>query len=370
MAAIYCGIMNKNANKKGYGCIALKIGRNMKINISFETIDEILELSRQVKNGSLDMERLNKVLDHPDYQVEFERYRGRVAREEFVDFFSNFFSIDYEKITNEDLKARYEAMKYFFDNLDNYIIECNKIKKFSKEIFEKQAEIAKRGLPDDFKFEEVSFIFNLGIGMSFGYPYKDYTVYDIVYLVKNESFESFLSILAHEIHHVGINHLESTLDIDKLSIEEMFYLYLSGEGLAVKYCNNCEGNMTKKIYDSKPNLGMDSFTWKYLNDDFEDTFKTFKKHIGMIRSGEIKTIDDLNKIFYGYWMNAYTSDQDKNEPPKLRQTRNYSFGCDVWGVIHDVFGKEKVFEVFKNPKFFPEVYNEAVRKIGKGMYTI
>ncbi|MDF2672567.1 MAG: putative zinc dependent peptidase [Clostridiales bacterium] len=342
----------------------------MKINISFEVIDEMLELSRQVKDGRLDMERLNRVLDHPDYQIEFERYNGRVSREEFIDFFSNFFSVNYEKITNRDLKTRYDNMKYLFDNIDYYKTECNKIKQFSKDIFKKQAEIAKRGLPDDLEFEEVSFIFNIGIGMSFGYPYKDYTVYDIVHLIRNETFESFLSVLSHEIHHVGISQLENTLDLDKLSLEGLFYLYFSGEGLAVKYCNNGEGNLTKRIYDSEPNLGMDLFTWKYLNDDFEDTFQTFKKHINMIRSVELSTRENLNKIFSDYWMNAYTSEQDKNEPPKLKQSRNYSLGNDIWGVIHDVFGKEKVYEVFKNPECFPDVYNEAVKKIGKDMYTI
>jgi hypothetical protein len=342
----------------------------MKVNISFDTIDEMLELSRQVRDGRLDMERLGRVLNHLDYQIEFERYNGRVSKEEFIDFFSNFFSIDYEKITNKDFKARYDNMKHLLDNIDYYITECNKIKQFSKDIFEKQAELAKRGLPDDLEFDEVSFIFNIGIGMSFGYPYKDYTVYDIVHLVRNETFESFLSVLSHEIHHVGINHLENTLDMDKLSIEGLFYLYFLGEGLAVKYCNNGEGNLTKRIYDSEPNLGMDSFTWKYLNDDFDDTFKTFKKHISMIRNGEIKNREDLNKIFFDYWMNAYTYDQDKNEPPKLKQSRNYSLGNDIWGVIHDVFGKEKVYEVFKNPECFPEVFNDAVRKIGKVMYTI
>lgn len=342
----------------------------MKIDISFETIDEMLELSRQMKEGRLDMERLNRVLDHPDYQIEFDRYNGRVSREEFVDFFSNFISIDYEKIINKDFKARYDDIKYLLDNLDYYTTECKKIKQLSKEVFEKQVEIAKRGLPSDMEFDKVSFIFNIGIGMSFGYPYKDNTVYDIVQLIRNESFESFLSVLSHEIHHVGISHLENTMDIDKLSVEGLFYLYFSGEGLAVKYCNNCEGNLTKRIYDSEPNLGMDHFTWKYLNNDFNDTFRTFKKHISMIRSGEINNRGDLEKIFFDYWMNVYTYDQDKNEPPKLKQSRNYSFGNDIWGVIHDVFGKEKVYEVFKNTELFPDVYNAAVRKIGKEQYTI
>jgi uncharacterized protein YjbK len=65
----------------------------------------MLELSRQVRDGRLDVERLGRALDHPDYQIEFERYSGRVSREEFIDFFSNFFSVDYEKILNRDLKA-------------------------------------------------------------------------------------------------------------------------------------------------------------------------------------------------------------------------------------------------------------------------
>lgn len=51
------------------------------------------------------------------------------------------------------------------------------------------------------------------------------------------------------------------------------------------------------------------------------------------------------------------------------QSRDYSFGNDIWGVIHDVFGKDKVYEVFRNPDIFLEVYNDAVIKIGKEKYV-
>lgn len=141
-------------------------------------------------------------------------------------------------------------------------------------------------------------------------------------------------------------------------------MYFSGEGLAVKYCNNAEGVLSKSIYQSANNIGLDDFTWKYLNDDFYNTMANFRKTISDIRDNNIRSVDELDKLILGYWMNPYTEEQDKKEIPKLKHFRLYSFGNDIWGIIHDCFGKSVVFETLRNPESFPVIFNNCLHKIG------
>ncbi len=343
----------------------------MNINVRYETVYEMLELCKQLKEDRLDLKRLEKLLEHEDYQVEFARYKGRVSKEEFIDFFSNFFKLNYDEITNDDFKAHYQNYTYLFENLELYEKECEKLKDYTEEMFIEQTKKALLGLPKGFEYGDLNFIFTISIGMSFGWVHENNSHFDVIQLIKMNTLEGFKSSLAHEIHHIAMNRIfDDVLDFEKISPEELFYVYFSGEGLAVKYCNNAEGNLSKSIYDEQKNIGLDEYTWEYLNNDFEDTFNTFKNQVNMIRSREIKDTGGVQNLIGQYWMNFHTPEQDKNEPPKLMQCRLYSFGNELWGVIHDAFGKEKVFETIRNLKEFPKVYNDSVKKIGKEAYMI
>lgn len=343
----------------------------MKIEVSYETVGEMLQLCRQLKEGVLDRDRLESLLDHEDYQLEFARYQGRVSREEFIEFFINFFDLNYQEITNDDFKSHYENYQYLFANLDLYERECQKLEQYTKEDFALQAEIAMKGLPEDVSLPELKFVFTISIGMSFGWVYGNCSHFDVIQLVKEFGVEDFKSAVAHEIHHIGMNKFYEQIDLEGLSLEELFYLYFSGEGLAVKYCNNAEGHLSKPIYKGETNVGLDDFTWEYLNNDFDDTYNHFIEHLEMIRSGKINSREELERdLIQKYWMDTHTKEQDSDEKPRLKHFRLYSFGNEIWGVIHDVFGKDKVFKTLRNLATFPKVYNEAVKKIGREEYSI
>lgn len=49
----------------------------------------------------------------------------------------------------------------------------------------------------------------------------------------------------------------------------------------------------------------------------------------------------------------------------LTQPICYFIGADIWGLIHDEFGKEKVFELFDEPKDIFSVYNQSLKNIGR-----
>lgn len=343
----------------------------MQINIRYSTIPKMLELCKRHKEGRLNKFELEELLEHEDYKVEFDRYnneggpRGGFSKEEYVDFFMNFFTLNQEDIKNQRLKMRYDQLKYLFDNLSFYEENYKKVHSITKEHVLKGLECTYYGLPDEIRFERLDIIFSIGLGNSGGWFYKCFSHYDIVQFLKDFDVDTIVNTIAHECHHIGYMKLCSIIDCDNLSPEEYLYFFLAGEGLAVKYCNNGEGILTKKIYNSQVNIGLDTYTWSYLKNDFEDTFTEFKMQINKIRNGEIKNIDDLSSYISEYWMSLYTKEQLNTELPKLKHSRNYFFGCDVWGLIHDVYGNEKVFETLTDLKQFPYIFNSALEKVGR-----
>ncbi|QTA37535.1 hypothetical protein JYK00_07310 [Thermosipho ferrireducens] len=342
----------------------------MDFKIRYSTVKPMLELCQKLKDGKLEREELNGLLSHEDYEIEFERYEGRVSKNEFIEYFLNLMDLTEKDICNEDLKIHHKYYKDLLDNLEFYVEKNNELSRLTPELFKEQIEIALRGLPDDINLPDLNFIFTIGIGQSFGYVHKNNMHFDFLQLVKNMSIDDFCASIAHEVHHVGMNLIYENIDINTISLEELFYLYFSGEGLAVKYCNNAEGVLSKSIYDGPKNVGLDSFTWEYLNNDFDNTMRQFKKTIEDIRNNVIKSREELEKHIAEYWMNPYMDGQSKDEIPRLKHFRLYSFGNDIWGIIHDCFGKETVYDTVKNPGKFKDVYNSALEKLGREEYKI
>ena len=318
--------------------------------------------------------QLETLLDHPDYQIEFARYGDRVKKSELIDFILNFQLMERSMVKNEDLLVRYDYYKYLIEHLDDYYQKLDVIDQiFTPEILKEQGDLALQGLPEGTKFGEVTFLFTIGIGMSFGYPHqsqkgKSYIHFDFIMLVKDFSLEQIRHCIGHEVHHIAMNKIHDSLDTENMPLEQFFFLIFSGEGLAVKYCNNAQGVLSKAMYPNTPvNIGLDEFSWKYLTDDFDQTFEMFKKHLSMIKNGEISSREQLMGVFQQYWMNAKTSEQTPDEPPRLKQSRFYSFGNELWGLLHDTYGLEKVYAIINNLNDFVPFLNKALTKLNLEM---
>ena len=338
----------------------------MQFSINYSSIYTMLQLCNELKSGNVNEKEISQLINHEDYKFEFSRYKNRVSEEEFINYFLNLPNLNEDSITNNDLKIHHKYYMYLLDNLDLFIDKEKELNKwFKKNIFEEQINYALKGLPDDLKLPELKFIFTIGIGQSFGYVHGNGMHFDFLQLIKEKSLGDFCSTIAHEVHHVGMNLIHESIDFNTLTLEGMFYLYFSGEGLAVKYCNNAEGILSKPISDGPKNIGLDSFTWEYLNNDFDNTMNQFKETIRKIRNNEIKSTEELVSHLEEYWMNPLTKEQKQGDVPKLKHFRLYTFGNDIWGVIHDCFGKGVVYETLKNPENFPVVYNRALQEIGR-----
>jgi hypothetical protein len=349
----------------------------MPINVSINTLDSMYTFLKNLSNGSFNEQEIDSILDHPDYQIEFLRYGERVTKERFKNYLLHVLELTKEQIENEDLQVHHSCYEYFFDDMKKFEDEILKIEQiFSSEFIKDQLNIARNGLPDDLKIGDITILFTFGIGMSFGYPYTNelgehFIHFDVLQLVRDFSIEELKYQLAHEIHHIGVNQLHDKIDLSKIPLEQLFLLFFSGEGLAVKYCNNAKGVLSKFLYrDKEPNLGLDHKSWNYLNDHFNEYFNHFVEDLHNIREGKIINQEELGNIVSSYWMNAHTEEQSEDETGRLKQLPLYSFGNDLWGVIHDQFGKEQVYDLFNNLDEFIPKYNEAIKSIGKSEFLL
>ncbi|TVP94554.1 MAG: hypothetical protein EA374_06565 [Acholeplasmatales bacterium] len=340
----------------------------MKITVHNTTVPMMIAWLKDHQSGQASATQLDSILAHPDYAFEFERYGDAVPKEAFKALLLNLPEV-YEDARNlVHLRMRAQPLHDFYKRLDTYKAQLPLIE-IPEHIIDAQTRLARAGLPDDIGIEHVQIIITLGIGASFGYVHGHHVHFDFLQLAKEKSAAEFQASLAHEIHHVGFNHLLNPSYLQTLSLEALFYLYFSGEGLAVKYCNNAEGVLSKALYGGPKNIGLDPFTWRYLNDDFDKTFKHFKATRKAIKDGHF-TREDFQTDLRTYWMHPYTDQRDTNDTPDLKQFRLYSLGNDLWGVIHDAFGKEKVYATLRNLDTFPDVFNAAVSHIGKPAYRL
>ncbi|MHA1303665.1 MAG: DUF5700 domain-containing putative Zn-dependent protease [Candidatus Heimdallarchaeaceae archaeon] len=338
----------------------------MSIEFSVETIPLMFKLLDKLKNNELKKKELLDLLSHPDYQVEFKRYKGRISKEEFIDFFLNYFKLEVDKITNPDLRIQYDFIRMYYEDPDKYKTYYTRLKNLSFDLIEKEYRRALKGLPSSVNINNIKMAITISIGRSGAWAYNNNIHFDLLKLVSVTTFEGFVANIAHEIHHVGFNQYCENIDFKNIDLESLFYFCFASEGLAVKYCNNASGILSKSIYsDEQENIGIDAESWHYLKEDFADTYQNFKTHISMIRSKAIIDQQELLQIVKDYWMNFHKKDQAETEVPKLRFCRLYSMGNEIWGLLHDTYGKERTFEILKNLHQFPEAYNEALKKIGR-----
>lgn len=339
------------------------------IDIRYETIEPMLDILQAIQRQQDVIEDIEQLLQHPDYQMEFDRYGKRVSKEDFKSYLMSGLELSLVDRDNDDLKHHHTYYQHAMENLAANRQAVKRLDDLTPAFLQQQVEIARHGLPDGYSLGDLQCVFTVGIGQSFGYVHDRCVHFDFLQLVKDQSMETFLSSLAHELHHVGMLSLMHELDWNKLSLENQFYFYFSGEGLAVKYCNNAQGILSQNLHPDMPNVGLDPDSWTYLMDDFPHAFDRFIDTIRRIRGGDLCTHGDLMDELNSYWHNPDVLDEH-GEVQRFKHSRIYSMGNEIWGVIHDVFGKERVFEVLYDLDSFPDAYNQAVKRLDFHQYCI
>lgn len=317
----------------------------------------------------LDRKKVEELANHEDYQFEFRRYENRITPAEFIDYFMDFENLELQDIENKDLKNHHSYWLDLYNNSDWYEKKVRDyFETFNADIIEEAYEIAVKGFPEDYKFTDCKIVYTCGIGQSFGYANENGIHFDMMQLFRDWENKYFKEIIAHEIHHLIF---QENIKFDENNLESYFLQWFAIEGLAIKFTNNAEGMISKRIHSEQPvHLGLDEESIKYLRDTFDIYYAEFKKTICNIRNGHINTIDEVNRLIFGYWFNLYVDDQDKNEIPKLKQPKLYFLGNDLWGTLYDVYGMKELYETLNHPETFVRKFNQALYKLNKEKYLI
>lgn len=331
----------------------------------------MLDIMEKFNAGNDVRQELSELLEHEDYQIELERYQNHpydigFTKEEYIDYFINIRNIDVNSIASKALKYRVDDLLYILDNVDYYRTVYQKVKGIDEELVLKAIEKARFGLPDNIELNDIRIIFTIGLGMSGGWIYKNNTHYDLKIVVDDKTTGGLLNTIAHECHHMGYNQIFENYHYTELDnpIDSTIILYLSGEGTAIKYCNNFEGELTSKIYSDEV-MSVIMTSYNYYLSNFDIIYQKFKSDINALRSGEITNLKEFEEIFTKHYFYRDVEIDGKLVENYLLQPVAYFLGADIWGLIHDTYGREKVFELLENPKHFFKYFNEALFKINR-----
>lgn len=151
-------------------------------------------------------------------------------------------------------------------------------------------------------------------------------------------------IIIHEMHHLQTQKIIGNYRsfTQNFSLPDDYIFRFTGEGLAIKFCNNAEGVLSKRL-DNNLNANIGIRAMNILNNHFEEHFNLFNNT--RIKQNSI-SVDEIDEQFESYWWNPYLY---KDEISFLDQTPIYSFGNEIFGCIFDAFGIEIMFECFQNP---------------------
>ena len=338
----------------------------MKIIPHTSSIPQMLNFLRDLKNQRASKEDLVKLLNHPDYDYEFKRY-ALPSKEPLVEYLMQLNTIYPEDIPELTPKQRQFMLRHkhskwlaAYENPGYYESLHNKINTYlTEDLLENICISVTNGLPDGVETDNIRAISTMSIGTSFGYVYDGAFHFDIMG-IDDGKLDTLPELIAHEVHHLVFMKYISAF-YDSLTPEERYIFNFSGEGLAIKFCNNAKGAISKQIDASKPaNTGLDAFSMKYLNERFHECYLVFEDTLDKIRAGKMND-DDISKQFNDFWLKFHIEGQTPNDEPALKQPRMYSFGNDLYGSIYDAYGKDVLFDCVQHPlkalKYFTDIVN-------------
>lgn len=322
----------------------------------------MLEYLTRPNTESSSIVLVRNIFEHQDYQFEVKRY-GLHSVENLVSYFSRLKSIQAEDIPDlsDDRKnALRDKHNLWLDCASNPQKYYNRYEKLKHILCEENIQNLQRKLsaafPNDIAINDASIVSTLSFGPSFGYVYENALHLDLFGIEDICTIEELPYIILHEMHHLQIQKLIGSYNsfTKDFSLLDDYIFRFTGEGLAIKFCNNAEGIVSKRIDNHlNANIGIPAIS--VLNNHFEEHFNLFKDTIKRIKQKSV-TASEIDEQFRSYWWNPYLY---KNEVAFLDQTAIYSFGNEIFGTIFDAFGTEILFECFYNPTKAIEYFNRT-----------
>ena len=329
--------------------------------LRMSSIPLMLEYVSGLASHPGDRETVRQIFAHEDYQFELRRYEIS-STEHLVDYFSRLNTIAPEDIPDlgsgyrrNHLREKHGQWLDCADNPQKYADRFERLRAFFTDDFlaemqEKLTAMFPRGtemLPDPAVVSTLSF------GRSFGYPHEGAIHLDLFGIDEYVSLEDLPRIVLHEMHHLQMMKMAEGVSGEQ-SLLDQYIRGFAWEGMAVKFCNNAEGVISRRIEpDQPPDLGVPSIP--LLNEHFPEHFRLFCETVERIRAGAF-TKADMERQWEEVWFNAYLY----GEKP-LDQLAVYSFGSELYGCVYDAFGLDAVFECFYHPARLTGYFNRADR---------
>ena len=330
--------------------------KQMRISIHQETVSPMIAWLKEARErGDRNEGKLRAILSMPDYSVEFRRYSEPnlpvcgICFEEAVDFFLHFDEKDFE---NPRLASKKESFLAFYHDLDSRIQKIQMLENIMPEDLQVVEQLLKNGLPDSLmaEIDHFTVLLTVSIGNSMGWPYGEYIHFDVANLDSLEDKDTFLHVLAHEIHHI----MFSRLLPEEMSPRQYFFVNFAFEGLAVHFCNNAATPEKPSKY-SGPMLGMDEAGWEFYAQQHTELIQK------VLDDGEKSkglTMEQVDELISGYEQFTFTS-LKTGETRTVLQYPTYYAGCCLWGSIDLCLGKERLFEVLTSYDGFLDAWEEA-----------
>lgn len=331
----------------------------MKLRMS--SIPLMLEYVSNLKDAPGDREAVRRILDHEDYRYERGRY-GIGSTDHLVDYFSRLTAIAPEEIPDLSGDHRKNSLR---DKHGLWLDCAAHPEKYGDRLERVKAVFTDRFLADMQRRLEAMFpagtemiaspyvVSTLSFGQSFGYPYGGGLHIDLFGVERYCSIGELPRLVLHEMHHLQVQKMEQAAGLlDRFGPLERYLFGFAGEGLAVKFCNNAEGVVSKRLEPGEaPNQGVPAIA--ELNRHFPEHFRLFCGTVRRIAAGEL-TQEDVDRQFGEYWFNAYLYGDRM-----LEQTPVYSFGSELYGCVYDAFGLDAVYECFYHPARLISYFNRA-----------
>lgn len=341
------------------------------MNISKETIPKMLEILELLdKNSDIDA-LIKELLNHEDYKVQFDFFQNhhaniRFTKEEYIYFLSNIRTINPEHIRSNALKHRVDDLISIIDNISFYREVYNKLEEINEVVFDELINRVNNVMPIKVNFEDVRIVFAIGLGVTGGFLYEDTIFLDFKKVISDKSFQGVLNTLCHELYHYGF-YKTFSINTDNQIVHcrsSLLFYYLGQEGLAVKFGNNFEGKLTKKINEENEST-VDEISCRYYHEHFNEIFETLKSDLHYLEEKLGLGVEDVENIFVEHYLNRNIMIDCVLHEFYLKNPITYYLGADIWGLIYDVFGRSVVNDIITSPNKFKHFFNEAVSIIGK-----
>lgn len=328
----------------------------MKISMHQETVAPMIDWLKTAKEqGIRDEGVLRSILSMPDYCVEFQRYAEPdlpvcgIGFEEAVGFFLHF---DEKDFTNPRLAYKKENFLAFYNDLDRHMQKMEMIRSITTEDLQLVERLLENGLPESLlaDMDHYTVILTVSIGNSMGWPYGEYIHFDVANLDSLGDKDTFLHVLAHEIHHI----MFSRLIPEEMSPRQYFFVNFAFEGLAVHFCNNAATSDKPSKY-AGPMLGIDESGWQFYREQHE---LLIQKVLADGEKAKDLTMEQVTALVSEYEQFTFSS-LKTGEIRKVLQYPTYYAGCCLWGCIDLVLGKDRLFSVLASYDGFMDAWKEV-----------